>query len=233
MSEVHDMIERAKEIRNRLRRPPNAVKDTGIDLKRGKPFNIKDLSEKMVKEYPRFSAIVHIVSKAPFSRYPDKKISMNAIFHVVANKYGISVEKLLGKTRGHRTIKARFITYYLCRKYAPHNSYLAIGLKVKHNHTSIIYGKNNIEERMLVDPDLCEEIIALEEALFGGDYDHYDERNNHRDATLAPIGQPNLACQKRREGKTERGIQGVDGGGGVGAKEADYYERLQENCWPV
>jgi hypothetical protein len=95
------LVERAQAIRDRLRNPPNAVVDDGIDLKR-KP-----------KERPaialRFGAIKPYISKRTHPAPED-------LTRVVCEHYGVSTDDLQGGQRTYVMVRPRQMWAFLGKR---------------------------------------------------------------------------------------------------------------------
>lgn len=154
MSLVLEYQQKAKEIRDRLIRPPNAVKDIGIDLKRLKPGTV--LMEK------------RRLGQAPKEKAKEQRIinvgGASLVMEVVAGYFGLGVLDLLGPSRKMKYVNARHIAIYLASKHTKLSS-IAIGRVFHRDHSSCIHGRKKIELLLSTDPAMPSLIMALEERI--------------------------------------------------------------------
>lgn len=179
------MIRRAREIHLRLINPPNAVPDSGIDLKRkkngsGVPPTPQQEKKQEVLENHIDSCRVTIITYPPPSSEP-KQLKTNAILRAVSDDYGITIQEIKGRNRQWRCVEPRHIVFYLV---ATHTgmSLAAVGRRFDRDHTSIMHACNKVRERMMIDEGLTARVKLLEAKLFSG---HYDQPNNPRSAVAA------------------------------------------------
>ena len=166
MTVIEEYALRAREIRERLRHPPNAVPDQGIDLKR-KPVP----TVRRILTYPPI----------PTPPEPEKFISLNAIINATADYFLIGVRDILGHSRRPAVCYPRHIAIYLackhllCRHCNPmilckhdNPSITKLSKLFRKDHTSLIHGRDKI--RMESGDELVKrQIAAIEEML--GAYD--------------------------------------------------------------
>lgn len=171
MSEADSIIRNAQIIRNRLIRPPNAVKDDGIDLRRGrlaptKGKVIEHLLPPKDSDLPNKAQLVEFGREPP----PPKKVMLATILKAVGAYYGVSEVDLLGPKRNAFIVLPRHVAMYLATQHTD-MSYAAIGRRMKKDHTVVIKAEYRISEMMLVDDKLAELVKMLELRLFAGYYD--------------------------------------------------------------
>lgn len=192
MSEVSEMIQRAKEIHYRLLFPPNAVEDQGIDLKRklippeAPPTpTTEKIEEEVIEHQLTF----------PFIPPPQPKpLNIKPILRAIASYYGIFVSEIIGLSRTNKYVRPRHVACYFAIRHAG-MSYPQVGRRIKRDHTTVLHAVRKISERMLVDFQLAHEISQLE--LILGVKGWHD--SDHDRPTLAPIPEPHLA-QPGKEG---------------------------------
>ncbi len=161
MSAAQDLIDEAKRIRQRLRDPPNAVHDPGIDLTRKSTAHkghepIPDPPIKKVLELPE--------SREPTFppmeiRFP---ITFDNILEAVSTHYGVSTASLRGSDRHMHTCLARFVVVYLSLKLLAKRSLSSIARDLDKDHTSILHARNRINAIILDRPEVAAEVLMLE-----------------------------------------------------------------------
>lgn len=158
--------QRAKEIRNRLHNPSNAVIDRGIDLKRPKepPAPKKILGEreeiKPVENLPVVELSTEIVPVEP----PKPKIKISALVKIVCQYYRVREVELLSDRRTGGITLPRHIVCYLANQYLlyslPH-----IGRQLHRDHTTVLHGRRRIAYLITRDEKLAAEIKDLEQII--------------------------------------------------------------------
>lgn len=192
MSEAAEMIQRAKEIHQRLLFPPNAVPDAGIDLKRKlippeTPPTPTTEENDGVLEYPAAGCNVIITSSPPPEEI--KTLKINPILRAVSAHYGVTIPEIKSNIRNIRCVTPRHVAYFIAARQSG-LSIAAIGRRFGKDHTTILHAVRKMRELLLIDKELAETIEMLEAKLFAGIYD--DKPDQHRLA-LATKSEPNLA----------------------------------------
>lgn len=155
------MIEKAKEIRQRLRNPPNAVYDPGINLTRKSTAYKGDIpppgtpSKKKLNE-PKPQPIHPIIV------FP---ITFDDVVHAVSTHYGISVESIKGPKRYKPLVHARQVVVHLALKLLANRSLCSIGRELEKDHTSILHAKNKIRGYLSESSVLTNEINMIEATI--------------------------------------------------------------------
>ena len=145
---MDDFQQRATEIRNRLLRPPNAVPDPGIDLKRiPKGFSLMQKKPAVMIEY-----------QPP----ANKVVNTPHILRIVAEAFGLGVKDILGPSRRLKCSTARHISIHLIYKYIPSMSSVTIGRKIGRDHSSVLHGKRKIERLVAKDEHMAAFIREIE-----------------------------------------------------------------------
>ena len=165
MSQAAEIIRQARDIRLRLRRPPNAILDTGIDLRR----HLKVPTPVPPPPMPRIRARVHISEIVK----EGKKIKIDMILRAVSDGYLVGIVDLKSPSRRPAVAFPRHIVVYLACKYTK-LSCAGIGRMLKRDHTTILYARDRITQLMsepLFNHETAKKVFAIEEALFAGDYD--------------------------------------------------------------
>jgi hypothetical protein len=177
MSVSEDLRRNAYDVRRRLRNPPNAVVDLGIDLKRKfqPPVIIAiepepELPPSEPIEIPAFiPAQPEVIDSdemtqdatEPQGKYP----SIHTIFAHVCRHFDITKDAFKGKRRWTRLVRARFAAVFLCRKLT-NKSYPYIALHLGHrDHSSIVHCFQCAEERLLFDSDFAFDVATIEAEL--------------------------------------------------------------------
>lgn len=196
MSEVASMIQRAKEIRQRLLNPPNAVKDYGIDLKR-KQIPPKapptPLQDKLVRvlEYQALTCNVTVTALSP----EPKVLKFKPILKAVSTHYGVPIPTIQGESRQKFAVFPRHVAWYIASLHTG-LSMAAIGRRSARDHTTVLHALVKIRRRLLWDSDLASVIQMLENELFAGKYDDHDFNRpavaSQPQPDMAEQGQPSL-----------------------------------------
>lgn len=179
MSEAARLIEDAKRIRQRLRYPPNAVVDRGIDLTR------KSTAYKGSEPIPD-APIKKILGVEPPKTYPEVyfPITFEDILNAVATHFGLSAEDLRGISRRHHICYARFVLVYLAIRFLNKKSIASIGRDLNKDHTSILHARNRINGIIAGNPKAYAEISMIEK--------HIETTYNYR-PSISADGQFRLA----------------------------------------
>ena len=155
---------KAREIRARLWRPPNAVPDLGIDLKRLPRGAV--LSEKKLVAFHRMMEKEPYREEVQLSLMPLLEFAPTfmAVLNLVADYFDMGIKDLMGLSRrGHHSY-ARHIAFYLVGKHAglPCNK---IARKFHRHHTSVMYGRDKIAGLVRAGGLTAETVRELEKRL--------------------------------------------------------------------
>jgi hypothetical protein len=189
MSDTLELTHNYKLIRDRLRRPPNAIKDEGIDLKRKRipPCSLFVLPEKVIDHH----LCKVTVTQVPRPPIEARIVKFRSVIKAVCDYFNHPLELIKGPSRLAKNIRPRHIIYYLAWCHTG-LSLPQIGRGIGgRDHTTILHGRNKIRESMLVDEALAFDIRQIEYRLFAG---FYDTDDNSRPA-LAALSQPAMAQQ--------------------------------------
>ncbi|MBQ9333526.1 MAG: chromosomal replication initiator protein DnaA [Lachnospiraceae bacterium] len=99
--------------------------------------------------------------------YPDKpkEITPSYILKEVCDDYNVLVEDVTGKKRNAKFVEPRFIVMYLCRELTD-ASLSDIGkLLSNRDHTTIMHGVNDIEERIKSEEELSTRIKSIKSRI--------------------------------------------------------------------
>ncbi len=159
---AQDLIDEAKRIRQRLRYPPNAVKDPGIDLTRKStahkgsepvpdPPIKKPLIEFREPTYPALEV-----------RFP---VTFDDILEAVSQHYGVTVGILKGGSRRAHTVFARFVAIYLSLRILPTRSLKSIGRDLGKDHSTIIHARNRFLAIIAGNSQVATEVQMIEKYI--------------------------------------------------------------------
>lgn len=205
MSEAMELIHRAKEIRCRLMNPPNAVKDTGINLRRNRiplqldppPPTTKN-SSGVLEHHLTAKVRIDIVPKPPIEPIQLRIVKVGPILRAVSRQFGISIKDIKGLKRSPQYTLPRHIAIYLARKHTGLSS-PAIGRRIrahefeKMDHASVLHASTKIEEMMLVDTAFADVVKLLEFLVLAGYYDSNLGRSPVATITKSYLAQPGEA----------------------------------------
>ena len=169
---------RFRTIRNRLRNPPNAVKDEGIDLTRTKlvplvryvdappiepPAPPPEWMGELVEFNEQLRRLCGVVDSEPI--YLPPKVYVVTIVDVVAKHYGISATDIFSKRRDKWVVLPRHVAIYLARQLTL-RSLPDLGKRFGgRDHTSCLHAIRKIEGLRASDPQLDQTLRLLEGAL--------------------------------------------------------------------
>jgi hypothetical protein len=161
-------IEHARAVRRRLRRPPNAVEDHGIDLKRKPaPPSVPATADAQpvplplgigtpMPEYKLVYALTPAVASPP---------GIHAIQHAVCEHYGVTLVDLCSSRRAAAIVMPRQVAVWLCRRLTTH-SLPAIGHHFgDRDHTTILHAARRVDELRQSDPAMQAKLDAFVAAL--------------------------------------------------------------------
>lgn len=196
MSEAVEMLRSYKEIRDRLRRPPNAVKDAGINLhlKRiplteEQSRNIEDFQEVLEEVIAPLMGCRVGIYEVPQLQTMGRVVGLSEIMKVVCGYFLTTPKVIKGGSRKGRDCLARHIVFYLARKHTK-LSFPRIGRRLRRDHTTVISGYSKLVELLLVDEALADAVRSMEAILATG---IYDNANNIPRSTVAPDPESHLA----------------------------------------
>jgi len=97
-------------------------------------------------------------------RRQSKRLTPENIRNLVAQIYGLSIVKLTSKSRHKTIIRPRNLALFLCRHYTD-VSYVTLGKLFNRDHSTIMYGVNQIERGLSINPKLAQEVNYLTQHL--------------------------------------------------------------------
>lgn len=173
MSEATQLISNYNEIRQRLRYPPNAVLDIGIDLKR-KRIPQSEVLECVVD---KTAVVVNVTEVRPPVR-ERVGLKLADIERAVCEHFRITSVTLHTRRRHKQYTYPRHILWYLACKHTT-LSLPMIGRKHNHSydHTTILHARDKISEMLLVDSRTAGIVRHIEFMLFGVDEPKADQPN--------------------------------------------------------
>jgi Bacterial dnaA protein helix-turn-helix len=192
MNEVQALIKHYQAVRNRLRNPPNAVPDTGINLRRGRepPVVIKTGPPPPVLPVIDWSQVV------PFKRLD---LTLSSTLAFAAKEFGIPLDDLYKRTRCAQITLPRQVAIWLACRHTSH-SLVAMGRYLGMDHTTILHSKRKITKKMAENDTFRDHILALEEKLIAA----------YSGVTVPAVSEPHLGS-KETEGNAEVGrVSAVD-----------------------
>jgi len=162
MSAVDDMLRRYKEIRQRLMFPPNAVPDTGINLKRHRePIQAQELPA------PELSAPILLNPSPPpppIVEPPTSGVTFSSTLSVTAKEFGLSTSQIRARSRIQKIVFPRQVAIYLAAKQEKW-SMCQIACYLNLDHTTILYAQRKIASKILSDPELQDRVKTIEAKL--------------------------------------------------------------------
>lgn len=171
MSEVQELIHRAKEIRQRLRYPPNPVVDKGINLGRKLIPPKEDMAQAIERFMERtrslISCKVTITSLPPVDfEAPLTKVRFWVIRSAVCRHFRIKPDLILSKTRTADVVRPRQVICYLARCHTD-LSMPEIGRKLGgKDHTTVLHSDRKIAKLIQEDTALADDIRTIEYDIF-------------------------------------------------------------------
>jgi hypothetical protein len=164
MSEVQALLRHYAEVRNRLRFPPNAVPDTGINLQRKKipppSLTILETPERKSGLTPRQQKRLDTYRES-FRR---KDITFKTILEFVAAEFDVEYRLVLSRRRTVKMVLPRQVAFYLANKHI-HQSLSSMAQYLGRDHTTVLHGRNKIRLLIATNPDFSARIKAMEAKL--------------------------------------------------------------------
>jgi hypothetical protein len=162
-------IKHARAVRQRLRHPPNAVADQGIDLKRKPELAVVEPAPPSPPEPAPLPGIdtplPECVLKDVVARIAPGALGIRSIQLVVCEYYGVSLIDLLSSRRTKAIVLPRQVAVWLCRRLTPH-SLPALGPHFGgRDHTTMLHNARRIDELRQSDPAMQALLDAFIAAL--------------------------------------------------------------------
>lgn len=194
MSDIRAIMENCKAIRERLRNPPNAVPDTGINLRRNRE-PAPQIAEPEIL-VPLLLVVPNVIP-LPVFRRTDLTFANTLAF--VADEFNISGADIRLRCRKPLYAVPRQIAVYLTAKLTD-RSLFSMGRYLGMDHTTMLHARKKVR-RMVRESMLCEQYIySLEIKLLAA----------FRKPALSDISKPYLGPEET-QGNAEVGrISTVD-----------------------
>lgn len=195
MSEVTQLTSNYKEIRQRLRFPPNAVADIGIDLRRKMiPESASKKEEPVVlvssPANPDLTCKVTI-KEMPLAPSPKIGVSLARVEWMVCQYFKITQVNLYTRRRTRDVVYPRQICWYLACQHTV-LSLPTIGRRFGYDHSTILHARDKIAEMMLVDPGTVGVVKAIEAMIFPDN----GPKNDQPEPSVATISQFDMAQEQ-------------------------------------
>ena len=161
MTTASDIISNAKRIRASLRNPPNAVIDTGINLKRKKenPLPLK-VEEKKIDPLPPI-----LVNPIPGGK---PVIPFRRVSEVVCRSFNVTISDIKDRSRRSYLVYPRHLIMYLSYKYCyPRLSLPAVANRMNRDHTTVLHAVRRIQVLMVRNGGVKERVSELEAQILG------------------------------------------------------------------
>lgn len=188
MSEVSDMLRRYSEIRQRLRYPPNAVPDTGINLRPLPPKPVwipkePELNESELKALP------------PPEPPEPTTLSFASIVQITAKTFGLKRRDIYIKTRKRAISVPRQVAIYAAARQKRWTLYW-IARILKMDHTTALHATRRVAFLIELEPSFREKVESIEAAVaalhppsFSNLSQPYLEAGTERNVSVNPISQ--------------------------------------------
>ncbi len=93
-----------------------------------------------------------------------RRVTPEHILEIVAKAYGLESSALTGKSRRKAITRPRNLALFLCRRHTE-ASFAALGRAFNRDHSTVMYGVDQIERGLGSDPKLTQELAFLEQRL--------------------------------------------------------------------
>ena len=90
----------------------------------------------------------------------DDAVTASMVTDVTAEYFGIETGELLGRTRAHQVVKARWIAMYLCRELT-NERVPAISRHFGRTYTEVVHYPRKVESEMLEDAEVLKQISEI------------------------------------------------------------------------
>ena len=162
MSVVDDMLQRYKEIRLRLRYPPNAVPDTGINLGRNREQPKPQLPPPPLP-FPKIE-FEQVPPLPPIVEQPTTGVTFCSTLSITAKEFGLSFNQIRAKCRKKNVVFPRQVAIYIACKQQKW-TISRIGHYLNIDHTTAMYARNRIASKIEGDPELRDRIKEIEDKI--------------------------------------------------------------------
>jgi hypothetical protein len=158
MSITNDLIEHYREVRERLRHPPNAVPDTGINLRRKSETSPEP--KRLLPPPPE----PEVPSVPSFTPFVTTGLTFSSTLEITAGEFGITSEDIQQRCRKKSVCFPRQVAVYVAlRQNRWTGSWVAKRLKL--DHTTILHSAKKIATLVEANPDLKAKVQSIEAAV--------------------------------------------------------------------
>jgi hypothetical protein len=164
----------ANEVRERLRNPPNAIRDTDIRMHGGHPVEMRRAfarsplpDDELHKRCLEFFNKCIAQQPEPRFRVPKtpRPFLAQAIITAVASHYDLSANEMLSPRRQPHAVLARHVAMWLMKELTPLSTSSIAQRVGGRDHTTIMYGIKKIDSLRKTDPDLQAKLDQFLSAL--------------------------------------------------------------------
>lgn len=187
MSFTNDLIDHYREVRARLRRPPNAVADTGINLRRepstppeAQTPELKQLAPQVI-DYPKV---------IPFRR---TDLTLSGILDIIAVEFNITSVEIRSRRRTKRIAWPRQVAIYLAFQTSKQNT-CEMGRYLRFDHTTVMHGKLKVQGLAASNKRFQNYLNSLERRI----------RADFHRPTISTKRQPHLDSPKEQQNRSQR-----------------------------
>ena len=153
---IKEILENYKAVHKRLRNPPNAVPDTGINLRREAPSQPPKPVAKPVNKPKKV--------KAPPIPVVRDKITLASTLSITASEFGLTKDDLLSRTRLDSIVTPRQVAGLIAHKLTG-RSISAIARDIGLDHSSCLHGWKRIKAKMQSDDSFRLKVESIEEKI--------------------------------------------------------------------
>lgn len=166
MSDTMDLQRHYIAVRNRLRRPPNAVEDKGIDLHRNRPQPVlPPLVPLAIKARPFHEIRVFISEQCR----PPKVVDTGMILRAVSHHYRVGIADIKGRSRTATIVEPRHVAIFLALRLTIRST-TGLAQELDRDHSSIIHARDKMIDRIKDGDKVGEVIQFLEDGIKAGHY---------------------------------------------------------------
>ena len=95
----------------------------------------------------------------------DHPLTVDEILETVCNHYNVSASAVNSKSRKRELVLARQISMYFAQKYTKMPSSRIGKLVGGRDHSTVIHSCTQVEQRMKIDRNFCDEITSIENSF--------------------------------------------------------------------
>ncbi len=154
--DIRQIMTNCKQAHDRLRRPPNAVPDTGINLRRqsvesqiADPLKAIAVPDKSPQNLPSFT---------PFRR---TDLTFSSTLQFTAREFHITTDDIRSRERRQEISLPRQIAIWLAAKNRL-NTLAGMGRYLHMDHSTMVHARNRVTSLMASDDTLRQRVLALE-----------------------------------------------------------------------